>query len=224
VPLVKYLQEHPEDWKHLQGAVEGKPRPQATVADKPQPSALAANMAQPLKFSPLPHVDLKVEGQDITCIIDCGAAFSIMTEPQMHKLNLVGRLTKKAVKYASVHGTTHEALGVVAGVMVELAPGWIIRQDFVITPASSFSMLIGANFIRETSAEVDFGANTISFSQDQAQGGKRVIERRVHYGARRDGRVGLITPINWEEDEPNDDGLPALLDEDEAMVLGITCT
>lgn len=119
--------------------------------------------AQKPKVSATAQAKLLIEGQEMACILDTGATFSIITVDTVAILDLTDRLIPYSGGYITASGDLATPLGRLKNIQV--SAGVVDYQhDFVVTEARSYNVLLGMDFLKKSCGIINMRTGSVQFT------------------------------------------------------------
>ncbi|EFP00502.1 hypothetical protein CRE_21735 [Caenorhabditis remanei] len=117
--------------------------------------------------SPMPHIQLCIEGVLITALVDTGAQLSIITRSLAEKCGILGRLDSRFQVDAQGIGGVSKAMGKILDVELEFS-GYYLPVVLTVFEECSLGseLIIGVDILTAYNASVDFKKKAVRFNDE----------------------------------------------------------
>ena len=108
---------------------------------------------------------VRISGVDATAIVDSGASHTMMSEILARKLQLYRLITPTHAKFYTSSGKLEKPVGRLLDVPITVG-ALTLPVDVYVSPARTYSLLLGNNFLAAAEAQINFGTKELVYRKD----------------------------------------------------------
>ena len=139
------------------------------VALAPEPAAYKHskydNLADTTASISVVKANVSIAGTEISAIIDSGASHTMMSDVMARKLQLYRSIQPTKAKFYTSSGKLENPVGRLVDVSISVG-NLTLPVDIYVSPARTYNLLLGNNFLAAAEAEINFGTKLLIYRRD----------------------------------------------------------
>ena len=109
--------------------------------------------------------NVSIGGTEISAIIDSGASHTMMSDVMARKLQLYRSIQPTKAKFYTSSGKLESPVGRLTDVSISVG-NLTLPVDIYVSPARTYNLLLGNNFLAAAEAEINFGSKLLIYRRD----------------------------------------------------------